>query len=170
MFSSIRTSFRPINRFSIPFALVTMLGLAASLTATTASADTSRFHGTICNAYYGSQEDDLRRYNNGLRNNTGSSRWVSCAMDQDVVWYSGSGDAVIWAYVNNASATQNLYCEAYSVDPLSGGTEDSYSTSVSSGNRSMTLYVRQLGSNAIHVRCLLPAYSYVRSFYFFEQG
>ena len=149
-----------------------MLAVAATFLLATmwsqgAAAETTRYHGNICKPRYGSQAADFRYYEGGIRNQSGNTRWVSCPVDRELVWYSGPYNTSIWAYVYNAGGT--LWCEGYNVNPSTGALTDSYSQNTSlTGNRSLLIKLDAPGSGLPFIRCLLPPYSYVRSFYVYE--
>lgn len=129
-----------------------------------AAAETSKYHGTICKPYYGSHADDFRYYTSGIKNISGNTRWVTCPIDRQDVWYYGSSATSIHAYVYNAGGT--LWCEGFVTSSTSGSTVNVASSNTTlTGNRSLYMGLHEQFGNNYSVRCLLPPGSIVRSFY-----
>ncbi len=117
--------------------------------------DDKSSHGSICQAYYGSQEGDIGKYSTGAYNGAATARWVSCNVNRDNSTTT-TGTYGYWVYiVQPANNTTTCYHNSARPDGTSmqlvGGSFTGTSGWLSLDSASSAAY----GSDMVY--CSLPS-------------
>lgn len=132
-------------------------------------ADTTGFHGTICQPKNGSQADEFNHYSGGIRNTYGAARWVVCPLDrQEGYSTSGKTTAYVYFYNYNVVGYDNTKCYFRARSAYGSTLYTDVKEVTTTGNKYMWLQVPPSGYAYYQLECRLSPYTYLRSIYLIE--
>lgn len=140
-----------------------LIGAAAlALCAMTGSAlavNGKSYNGSYCHPYYGNQAGQFRHLANGIKNQSTSSRWITCPPIQDEVdTYNGTFDIRLhW------SGSGSIFCTFLSLN-YNGSTRQSQFASGGPGHISIPNVTRDDNPGSYALSCRLPAGATLNTF------